>query len=309
MIPEELLKIYRKQGYKIVGKYGAVKLCTWLKKSIKNEGFCYKQKFYGIESHRCLQFTPCLTFCTQQCIYCWRSFQGTETFMKEWDDPKLLVEESIKAQRELIIGFKGYKGTDLKKFEEAMNPKHAAISLAGEPTLYPEIDELIEEFHKRNMTTFLVSNGTMPEVLERMKNLPTQLYISVSAPSEEVYRKVCRPLLKDGWQRLNRSLEIFRTLKTRRVIRLTLVRELNMIDPKGFSKLIEKADPDFVECKAFMSVGFARKRLPYESMPLHEEIFKFAEELCEELNYKIIDEKRDSRVVLIGKSERGVKIN
>lgn len=228
--------------------------------------------------------------------------------MKDYDDPKLLVEEFIKAQRELLIGFKGYEGTNLEKLEEAMNPKHAAISLAGEPTLYPKIDELIEEFHRRGITTFLVSNGTMPEVLENMKNLPTQLYISLSAPSKDIYEKVCNPLLKDCWERLNRSLEIFRTIKTRRVIRLTLARGLNMTNVKGFSKLIEKADPQFVECKAFMSVGFARKRLAYEAMPLHNEIFEFSKKLSEELNYKIIDEKKDSRVVLLGKSEKGLKI-
>ena len=74
-----------------------------------------------------------------------------------------------------------------------------------------------------------------------------------------------------------------------------------MIEPAKYAKLIEKALPNFVECKSFMSVGFSRSRLPYSSMPLHEEIKEFSEKLSNSLGYKIADEKKDSRVVLLKK--------
>ena len=38
-----------------------------------------------------------------------------------------------------------------RSFEEAANPRHAAISLAGEPTLYPRLGELIQEFRDRHI--------------------------------------------------------------------------------------------------------------------------------------------------------------
>src|SRR5438445_10778571 len=39
-----------------VSDHGTVELCHWTKKSFKNEGDCYKMKFYGITTHRCMEF-------------------------------------------------------------------------------------------------------------------------------------------------------------------------------------------------------------------------------------------------------------
>ncbi|HDM36274.1 MAG TPA: 4-demethylwyosine synthase TYW1, partial [Candidatus Syntrophoarchaeum butanivorans] len=35
--------------------------------------FCYKGRFYGVASHRCIQMTPTI-LCNQACIHCWRPF-------------------------------------------------------------------------------------------------------------------------------------------------------------------------------------------------------------------------------------------
>ena len=43
---------------------------------------------------------------------------------------------------------------------EAMHPNHAAISLDGEPLLFPKMSEFVKEFKNRNMTTFIVTNST-----------------------------------------------------------------------------------------------------------------------------------------------------
>ena len=59
---EELRSVYRRQGYRLVGNHSAVKTCHWARKSLSTGGRenCYKQKFYGVPSHRCLQMTPSL---------------------------------------------------------------------------------------------------------------------------------------------------------------------------------------------------------------------------------------------------------
>ncbi len=223
--------------------------------------------------------------------------------MKQYDDPAELVKGFIEAQRILLSGFKGDPTADQRKVAEAMEPRHAAISLIGEPMLYPRMSELLDEFHARDFTTFIVTNGTLPQAIAKLSVLPTQLYVTVAAPNEEVYMRTCRPLIKNGWQRLNETLELLPSLNTRKVVRLTLVKGLNMVDPEGYAKLIEKADPHFVEFKAFMSVGSARERLPYESMPRHEEIISFARKVADILGWRIIDEKADSRVALVAKKD------
>ncbi len=304
-MPEEIANLFKKQHYALVGRHSSVKLCHWLKESLKHDRFCYKQKFYGIASHRCLQMTPVTAWCTHNCIFCWRpmeGFLGTE-LPQPWDDPAFIVEESIKAQRKLLVGYKGMPGINMKKFEEAWNPRHAAISLSGEPMLYPYMGDLVEEFHKRGFTTFIVTNGTVPERIEEMKKedkLPTQLYVSLTAPDIETYNRVNVPMIPDGWDRIKQTLELMNGLPTRTVIRLTLVKGENMGNPEGYARLIKMANPMFVEAKAYMFVGFSRNRLTINNMPRHEEIKAFAEELLKYLpGYHLEDEYRPSRVVLI----------
>jgi tRNA wybutosine-synthesizing protein 1 len=75
-----------------------------------------------------------------------------------------------------------------------------------------------------------------------------------------------------------------------------------MVEPENYAKLIKIANPMYVECKAYMHVGFSRRRLPHEEMPLHSEIEDFAAKLSEELGYDVKDRKEDSRVVLLSRS-------
>jgi len=168
---EELKKRMKKQHYEIVGEHSAVQVCRWTKKSLKDEGVCYKEKFYGIKSHLCCQMTPWLG-CQNRCLHCWRPIEFNFEFEGNIDSPKEIVDACIKKHKELLIGFKGRKQINMKLFEEAMNPNQFAISLSGEPTMYSKLPELIEEIHSRNMRTFIVSNGTQPKMIEKLlKNL------------------------------------------------------------------------------------------------------------------------------------------
>ena len=303
MIPEDLHKMLTKQQYRFAGRHSAVKICEWTKKSLRGEGTCYKQKFYGIESHRCLQMTPSVAWCPNRCVYCWRAVEKTLETPKEGemiDDPADIIDAAIKAQRSLLTGFKGLDKADRKKWEEAQHPNQAAISLAGEPTAYPRISELIEEFHRRGFTTFLVTNGQYPERLEGLTE-PTNLYISLDAPDRETYRKTDVPLLPDYWERLNRSLELMSGFSCTKVLRLTLVKGWNIHNPEGYSELIKKADPDFIEVKGYMWVGFSRQRLKKENMPFHDEVKAFAEQVSRLTGYRYKDEQKASRVVLLSK--------
>jgi len=229
--------------------------------------------------------------------------------LERFDDPSKIVENSIMAQRQLLSGYGGIPDRiNKKKFEEAQNPNQVAISLSGEPTIYPRISDLIEEFNRRDFTTFLVTNGTLPERLESLDPLPTQLYLSLDAPDEEIYKRVCNPIIPDGWRKINETLNLFPSLNTRRVIRLTAVKGLNMVGVEKYSNLIRIAEPDFVEVKAYMFLGGSRRRLTLENMPSFDDVRRFSEELSEELGYGIKDQKEDSRVVLLTRDSCNRKI-
>lgn len=308
---EEFKKILEKQHYAIVGEHSSVKLCHWMRQSLLFNRECYKQTFYGIRSHRCLQMTPSINQCNHMCLFCWRHQGFNEKEFKEIDEPRYILEESIKAQRRLITGFKGDERCDQKKWQEANNPNMVACSLSGEPTLYPLLSEFFEECHKNDMTTFLVTNGTNPEALEKMDTLPKQLYISVVAPNKEVYKKLCSPLISDGWEKINQTLELLSSLDTRVVIRHTLVDGWNMSKKhvEGYAKLDRKADPLFIEPKGYVFVGYSRKRMNLSNMPSHEKVVSFASKLSEFMGYTMTMEKPDSRVVLLEKKPKTIRFD
>jgi tRNA wybutosine-synthesizing protein 1 len=294
--------LLEKQGYGIIGKHSAVKVCHWTKEKLVHDRGCYKAKFYGIASHRCLQITPSVIWCEHRCLFCWRPMErmlGPRMSLEKYDEPSFIVEGSINQQRRLLSGYWGDNRVDNGKMREAYEPRHAAISLSGEPTLYPYINELVDEYKRRGLTTFLVTNGQNPDALEKCE--PTQLYISLIAYDRELYKKINVPLYRDGWERLNQSLEVMSEKKGRRVIRITLVKGYNLDYPEKFAKLILKAKADYVEPKGYVHVGYSRRRLTREHMPTFEEVEEFGKKLCGEIGYSVTGYSRASKVVLLSK--------
>ena len=332
MLEKNVKKILKKQHYEIVGKneHSAVQVCRWTKKSLRDEGICYKEKFYGIKSHLCCQMTPSL-YCPNKCVHCWRAIEYTtgDKIPGKIDSPSEIIEECINAQRRLLQGFnidikskkKQLSRANQKKLKEAQEPMQFAISLSGEPTVYPYIGALIAELRKRGKTSFLVTNGLYPEKIKellRKKQLPTQLYVSINTPNEELYNKFHRSSIKNAWKKLNETLEILPKLKrkTRTVFRMNLVKDLNMFpeQAKEYAQLIKKSQPLFIEIKGFMSVGFARERLSYERMPTNKEMEDFIKILLKKLKeigleeYKLLDEHEFSRAYVLGKNKKDLKI-
>ncbi len=304
---KKLIVMLKNQHYALFG-HSAVKLCHWTKKSLYKNQVCYKQKFYGIKSHRCIQMTPVVLNCQQRCVFCWRPLTNFSPKLSPLSKPKEIVEESIKMQRILLSGYGALRQQiGEKKLNEARNPKHVAISLSGEPTLYPKLSELIEEFHAQNFTTFLVSNGLKPKVLEKLIP-PTQLYVSLEAFNESLHKRINAPKIKSSWKLLNQTLKLLPSLNTRRVIRLTLIEGLNDSHEEEFAKLILKAKPDFVEVKGYMFLGFSRKRMQESNMPSHKRVKEFSENLNKFLGYKLVDESPISRVVLLWNKKTPLKI-
>ncbi|OYT49517.1 4-demethylwyosine synthase TYW1 [Candidatus Bathyarchaeota archaeon ex4484_231] len=302
--------IYLKQGYRLVGRYAhsAVKICQWTKESLRNNRVCYKELWYPpVQSHRCMMMTPYLG-CNCHCLYCWRLHSGDRPGLRwkefplsveKFDEPSDILDEAIEKRKLLLSGWKGNPKVDRKKFEESLKPTMMTMSLTGEPTLYPRTSELIEEAEKRGMITFLVTNGTMPEALKKLNPLPFQLYISVSAPNKKAYTKIVRPLIKDAWKRLNKTLELLPSIETRKVLRLTMIKGWNMSNHEEYAQLVKKAEPNYVELKAYEWVGESQKRLPKNAMPYMSDIEKFADKLSQLTGYEIKGKYKPSGAVLL----------
>ncbi len=316
-MPTELKEKLERQGYHLLGKRGAFKACQWQKKALLHGDSCYKQRFYGIESHRCVQMAPVVDKCTQNCDFCWRVTPSD--IGVAWDQLTVtendvvpvneLIDAVLMANLRSLGGYNPDAGANVprKMYEEAREPKHVAVSLAGEPTLHPHISDLIDEIHDRDMTSFLVTNGTQPDVLRTMSS-PTQLYITLAAPDEATYKRLCKPGIKDGWHKIIESQEVLSSLDTRTVNRLTMVSGRNMENPRPYANLILKGEPNFVEVKGYMFLGSSRARLSNENAPTHRDIRAFSQKLADLTGYYLQDEQIESRVVLLSQSKHIKKL-
>lgn len=297
-----------RQQYRIIGDTGAVKLCHWMREKLIHGRPCYKEEFYGIASHRCLQMTPAVNVCNFRCLFCWRYHGMTGFDGSHYPEPEELLEECLKEQRLLVSGFKGDPRCDPRLWEEARDPNQVAISLSGEPTLYPKLGEFIELCKRRGMTTFLVTNGSIPKALEGLSPLPTQLYVTVAAPTRELYGKLCVPQFPRAWDNLMETLSLLPSLSTRTVIRHTLVNGWNLGWEDDYAKLDTIAQPVFIEPKGYVFVGDSRTRMTADNMPSHESVREFSQRLAEKLSLEILREREDSRVVLIGGSGADLRL-
>ncbi|EER06203.1 hypothetical protein Pmar_PMAR001842, partial [Perkinsus marinus ATCC 50983] len=73
------------------------------------------------------------------------------------DDPEWLVEQMLEKHISKVI--KPLKGAqvDTDSFSEALKPRHVALSLVGEPVMYPRMADFLRVMHSPpySMSTFL----------------------------------------------------------------------------------------------------------------------------------------------------------
>jgi tRNA wybutosine-synthesizing protein 1 len=147
--------------------------------------------------------------------------------------------------------------------------------------MYPHISELLEELHRREISTFLVTNAQFPDAI---KSLPpvTQLYVSIDAATKDSLKAVDRPLFKDFWERFISSLRALKNKGQRTVYRLTLVKGWNMQEVKSYVDLIDIGTPELIEIKGVTYCGTsAASSLTMENVPWHEEVVAFATAIAE----------------------------
>ena len=324
-ISQETRHLLVKAGYGVY-KHATVELCHWCRKALTEGISCYKVKFYGAPvggSHRCVEFSPLGMICLNKCIYCWRPVESYDYIVPSKEvvyDPEDIIPGILKERRRLLSGYFGHPKCTRERVEEALNPTHWAISLSGEPLLYPKIPELVHYLRSLTNTKsiFIVTNGRVPEMIEKLvieDALPTQFYLSLTACNEELYKLIHVPILRveNYWKDFMKSLELLSTLPTRTVIRLTLIKGLNTDDKyiPEFAELIKLSNPHFVEIKSYMSLGYSVYKIGKEGMLKHEEVKQWCKKLLNYLNkntdyFEIMDEVLESRIVVIRNLRRKI---
>ncbi|XP_011480524.1 S-adenosyl-L-methionine-dependent tRNA 4-demethylwyosine synthase [Oryzias latipes] len=301
MITAALREALTKQGYKLIGSHSGVKLCRWTKSMLRGRGGCYKHTFYGIESHRCMETTPSLA-CANKCVFCWR--HHTNPVGTEWrwkmDPAEKILQDALDKHQDMIRQFRGVPGVKPERYEEGLAVKHCALSLVGEPIMYPEINAFIRLLHSRRISSFLVTNAQFPEEIRSLEPV-TQLYVSVDASTKDSLKKIDRPLFKDFWPRFLDSLKALGEKRQRTVYRLTLVKAWNVEEMQAYAELIALGQPDFIEVKGVTYCGeSSASTLTMANVPWHQEVVAFVQQLAAMLpEYEVACEHEHSNCLLI----------
>jgi tRNA wybutosine-synthesizing protein 1 len=228
------------------------------------------------------------------------------------DEPDVIVQNLLRERKKLIVGFYGNPKNDKNKLDDSLDPTHYAISLSGEPTMYPKLPQLIRYLKslKATKSVFLVTNGQEPEMLHRLSNedaLPTQIYLSTNASDRKMFYIINRPRHKDAWERWSKSLQFIATVATRTVLRVTLIKGYNddykFID--GLAQIVEEGNPHFIELKSYMHIGMSTERLENNNMLEMQEVREIALKLRDKSPiFSIMDESEISRIVVLQNNER-----
>lgn len=241
-----------------------------------------------------MEATPSLA-CANKCVFCWRHHKNPVG--KEWrwktDDPYYIVDMAVKLHVSMIKEAKGIPGVKEDRWKEAHTVKHCALSLVGEPIMYPRINELLGELHNRSISTFLVTNGQHPNAIDDLIPV-TQLYVSIDASTPETLDAIDRPLFKDAWDRLKASLRCLKNKGQRTVARLTVVKGWNSDEVEGYAKLIALGHCSLVEVKGVTFCGKSdASNLNISNSPWHHEVISLTQNLQKALT-KLRDERGDS---------------
>lgn len=135
------------------------------------------------------------------------------------DPPETLIEGFMSNHYKMVKQMRGVPGVQPHRFAEANQIRHCALSLVGEPIMYPRINEFVAMLHRRHISSYMVTNAQFPDAIRTLDPV-TQLYVSVDAATPETLKAIDRPLFPDFWQRFIDSLNALREKRhTRSVYR------------------------------------------------------------------------------------------
>ncbi len=88
-----------------------------------------------------METTPSLA-CANKCVFCWRHHSNPVGTEWKWrtDSPQEILDGALKEHYAMVKQMNGVPGALEERLREASQVKHCALSLVGEPIMYPEIN-------------------------------------------------------------------------------------------------------------------------------------------------------------------------
>lgn len=233
-----------------------------------------------------IDLSPSKKQCNFDCLYC--ELEGTKTVDKM--DTYPTVEEIIKAIKENFL----------------KHPKIDVITITcnGEPTLYPKLDELVDEINKikGNTKTLILSNGSTiykQEVFNTLLKIDI-VKLSLDCVSEKCFKKLDR---QNSSVEINKIIpamcEFSKQTKNDLVLEVLFVKDLN--DKEEELELLYKSivsiNPKRVD------IGTIDRPPAYEVKPVSYEFLEYVANRFQNLNVNIVYKNRPKLIQTYNKEE------
>ena len=233
-----------------------------------------------------IDLSPSKKQCNFDCLYC--ELEGAKTVDKMDTYPS--VQEIIKAIKESFL----------------KHPKIDVITITcnGEPTLYPKLDELVDEINKiKNQTkTLILSNGSTiykEEVFNTLLKIDT-VKLSLDCVSEKCFKKLDRQNSSVEIEKIVPAMcEFSKETKNDLVLEVLFVKDLN--DKEEELELLYKSivsiNPKRVD------IGTIDRPPAYEVKPVSYEFLEYVATKFENINVNIVYKNRPKLIQSYNKEE------
>jgi len=81
------------------------------------------------------------------------------------DEPEMIIEGALANHYKMINEFRGVPGVSAERIKEGLRARHCALSLVGEPIMYPKINRFLNLLHEKEISSFLVTNAQFPDAI------------------------------------------------------------------------------------------------------------------------------------------------
>lgn len=233
-----------------------------------------------------IDLSPSKKQCNFDCLYC--ELEGAKTVDKMDIYPS--VEEIIKAIKE--------------NFLKHLKIDVITITCNGEPTLYPKLDELVDEINKikGNTKTLILSNGSTiykQEVFNTLLKIDI-VKLSLDCVSEKCFKKLDR---QNSSVEINKIIpamcEFSKQTKNDLVLEVLFVKDLN--DKEEELELLYKSivsiNPKRVD------IGTIDRPPAYEVKPVSYEFLEYVANRFQNLNVNIVYKNRPKLIQTYNKEE------
>ena len=233
-----------------------------------------------------IDLSPSKKQCNFDCLYC--ELEGAKTVDKMDTYPS--VQEIIKAIKESFL----------------KHPKIDVITITcnGEPTLYPKLDELVDEINKiKNQTkTLILSNGSTiykEEVFNALLKIDT-VKLSLDCVSEKCFKKLDRQNSSVEIEKIVPAMcEFSKKTKNDLVLEVLFVKDLN--DKEEELELLYKSivliNPKRVD------IGTIDRPPAYEVKPVSYEFLEYVATKFQNVNVNIVYKNRPKLIQSYNKEE------